>query len=108
MTIEMEMFAEFFHKRYKSTPYAGQGRLKGGIGYQARIMCGSFTTWPLSSKAISEDISGTRNSTICGGYFFGQEKHRGMYAVPEIMAIAPMTDMADYQARQAASIPMTW
>jgi fatty-acyl-CoA synthase len=38
-------------------------------------------------------------------FFLGQEKHRGMYSVPEIMALAPMTDAADYQARQAALDP---
>ncbi len=34
-------------------------------------------------------------------FFMGQEKHRGMYAIPEVMAMAPMTPDADYEARQA-------
>ena len=34
-------------------------------------------------------------------FFMGQEKHRGMYAIPEIMAMAPMTPDTDYEARQA-------
>ena len=34
-------------------------------------------------------------------FFMGQEKHRGMYAIPELMAMAPMTPDADYKARQA-------
>ncbi len=34
-------------------------------------------------------------------FFLGQEKHRGMYAIPEIMAMAPMTQEADYEARRA-------
>lgn len=38
-------------------------------------------------------------------FFLGQEKHRGMYAVPEIMALAPMIDAADYAARQAELSP---
>lgn len=38
-------------------------------------------------------------------FFLGQEKHRGMYSVPEIMALAPMTDEAAYQARQAELTP---
>ena len=38
-------------------------------------------------------------------FFLGQEKHRGMYSVPEIMALSVMTSDADYQARQAALDP---
>ncbi len=34
-------------------------------------------------------------------FFMGQEKHRGLYAIPEVMAMAPMTPEADYAARQA-------
>ena len=34
-------------------------------------------------------------------FFLGPEKHRGMYAIPEVMALAPMTDEASYMARQA-------
>ena len=33
--------------------------------------------------------------------FLGQEKHRGMYSLPEIMALAPLTSDAEYAARQA-------
>jgi fatty-acyl-CoA synthase len=33
-------------------------------------------------------------------FFLGQEKHRGMYAIPEVMALAVMTDEADYHRRQ--------
>ncbi|MBI9074342.1 MAG: AMP-binding protein [Desulfatibacillum sp.] len=32
--------------------------------------------------------------------FLGQEKHRGMYSIPEIMALAAMTTREQYQARQ--------
>jgi fatty-acyl-CoA synthase len=35
-------------------------------------------------------------------FFLGQEKHRGMYALPEVMAMAPMTPAADYDKRQSA------
>ena len=38
-------------------------------------------------------------------FFLGHDKHRGMYAVPELMALAPMTDPADYRARQAELDP---
>ncbi|MDD4463277.1 MAG: AMP-binding protein, partial [Desulfobacterales bacterium] len=33
--------------------------------------------------------------------FLGKEKHRGMYSVPEILALAAMTTEAQYKARQA-------
>jgi len=33
--------------------------------------------------------------------FLGQEKHRGMYSIPEILALAAMTTEAQYKARQA-------
>jgi len=33
--------------------------------------------------------------------FLGQEKHRGMYSLPEVMALAPLTVDAEYAARQA-------
>ncbi|MCA1988012.1 MAG: AMP-binding protein [Desulfarculus sp.] len=33
--------------------------------------------------------------------FLGQEKHRGMYSIPEILSLAAMTSDADYAARQA-------
>ncbi|BBO75171.1 AMP-binding protein [Desulfosarcina widdelii] len=33
--------------------------------------------------------------------FLGQEKHRGMYSMPEILALAPMTTDDQYAARQA-------
>ena len=34
-------------------------------------------------------------------FFLGAEKHRGMYSVPEVLALADMVDDADYLARQA-------
>lgn len=37
--------------------------------------------------------------------FLGAEKHRGMYSVPEILALSVMTDEADYRARQASLDP---
>lgn len=33
--------------------------------------------------------------------FLGQEKHRGMYSIPEVLSLAAMTSDADYAARQA-------
>ncbi len=33
--------------------------------------------------------------------FLGQEKHRGMYSIPEILALSAMTGEGEYQARQA-------
>ncbi len=33
-------------------------------------------------------------------FFLGQEKHRGMYSIPEIMSLAVMVSDEDYQARQ--------
>ncbi len=35
-------------------------------------------------------------------FFLGQEKHRGMYAIPEVMAMGGMTTRADYEKRQAS------
>jgi fatty-acyl-CoA synthase len=32
--------------------------------------------------------------------FLGMEKHRGMYSIPEVLALAAMTDEDDYRARQ--------
>ncbi len=37
--------------------------------------------------------------------FLGPEKHRGMYAMPEIMALGVMVDDADYRARQESLDP---
>jgi fatty-acyl-CoA synthase len=37
--------------------------------------------------------------------FLGLEKHRGMYSIPEVLALSTMTDEADYRARQAALDP---
>ncbi len=34
--------------------------------------------------------------------FLGQEKHRGMYSLPEIMALAPLVSDSAYRSRQAA------
>ncbi|GBC60867.1 AMP-binding protein [Desulfonema ishimotonii] len=38
-------------------------------------------------------------------FFLGQEKHRGMYSVPEIMALSVMVSDNDYSARQAEPDP---
>lgn len=38
-------------------------------------------------------------------FFIGQEKHRGMYSMPELMAMAAMTPPAEYAARQASLSP---
>jgi fatty-acyl-CoA synthase len=38
-------------------------------------------------------------------FFLGPEKHRGMYSIPEVLALAPMTPPEDYAARQAALAP---
>ncbi len=38
-------------------------------------------------------------------FFLGPEKHRGLYALPEIMGMAAMTDDAAYQERQAQLDP---
>ena len=38
-------------------------------------------------------------------FFLGLEKHRGMYSVPEVLAMSAMTDASDYRARQAALDP---
>jgi fatty-acyl-CoA synthase len=37
--------------------------------------------------------------------FLGLEKHRGMYSIPEVLALSAMTDETDYRARQAALDP---
>lgn len=34
-------------------------------------------------------------------FFLGQEKHRGMYSLPEVMALSAMVSDEDYRARQA-------
>lgn len=38
-------------------------------------------------------------------FYLGAEKHRGMYSVPELLAMAEMTDQADYDSRQASLSP---
>ncbi|MFW5635233.1 MAG: AMP-binding protein [Thermodesulfobacteriota bacterium] len=38
-------------------------------------------------------------------FFLGQEKHRGMYTIPEVTAMSVMTDEAGYRARQAELDP---
>jgi fatty-acyl-CoA synthase len=38
-------------------------------------------------------------------FFLGLEKHRGMYSIPEVLAMSAMTSEADYRARQAALDP---
>ena len=37
--------------------------------------------------------------------FLGAEKHRGMFSMPEILALSVMSDEADYKARQAQLSP---
>jgi len=38
-------------------------------------------------------------------FFLGLEKHRGMYSVPEVLAMSAMTDEGDYRARQTCLDP---
>lgn len=38
-------------------------------------------------------------------FFLGPEKHRGMYSIPELLALGHMTSQADFQARQAELSP---
>jgi fatty-acyl-CoA synthase len=38
-------------------------------------------------------------------FFIGQEKHRGLYSMPELLAMAAVTTEADYRARQASLDP---
>jgi len=38
-------------------------------------------------------------------FFVGQEKHRGMYSMPELLAMSALTPPADYAARQASLSP---
>jgi len=38
-------------------------------------------------------------------FFLGLEKHRGMYSVPEVLAMSAMADDGDYRARQASLDP---
>ena len=38
-------------------------------------------------------------------FFLGQEKHRGMYSIPEVTAMASMTSPGDYRARQSELHP---
>jgi fatty-acyl-CoA synthase len=38
-------------------------------------------------------------------FFLGQEKHRGMYSIPELLALSAMVTDEDYQARQASLDP---
>ena len=38
-------------------------------------------------------------------FFLGPEKHRGLYALPEVMAMAAMTDNKTYNQRQASLNP---
>ncbi len=38
-------------------------------------------------------------------FFLGQEKHRGMYSIPELLALSAMVADEDYQARQAGLDP---
>jgi fatty-acyl-CoA synthase len=38
-------------------------------------------------------------------FFLGQEKHRGMYSIPELLALSAMVTDEEYQARQASLDP---
>jgi fatty-acyl-CoA synthase len=38
-------------------------------------------------------------------FFLGLEKHRGMYSIPEVLAMSAMTSDGDYRARQASLDP---
>jgi len=38
-------------------------------------------------------------------FFMGQEKHRGMYSMPELLALSRVTSEEDYRARQATLDP---
>jgi fatty-acyl-CoA synthase len=38
-------------------------------------------------------------------FFIGQEKHRGMYSMPELLAMAAVTGEPEYRARQASLTP---
>jgi fatty-acyl-CoA synthase len=38
-------------------------------------------------------------------FFLGHDKHRGMYSLPELLALAPMTDPSNYQSRQDSLDP---
>jgi fatty-acyl-CoA synthase len=38
-------------------------------------------------------------------FFMGQEKHRGMYSMPELLALSRVTSEDDYRARQASLDP---
>lgn len=38
-------------------------------------------------------------------FFLGHEKHRGMYSLPEVLALSSMTSIEDYRARQAQLDP---
>jgi len=38
-------------------------------------------------------------------FFLGQEKHRGMYSMPELLALSRVTTEEDYRARQASLAP---
>jgi fatty-acyl-CoA synthase len=38
-------------------------------------------------------------------FFLGHEKHRGMYSIPELLALSAMVTDEDYQARQASLDP---
>lgn len=38
-------------------------------------------------------------------FFLGQEKHRGMYSMPELLALSRLTSEEDYRARQATLTP---
>ncbi|MBW1647954.1 MAG: AMP-binding protein [Deltaproteobacteria bacterium] len=46
-------------------------------------------------------LSSARFPRLKRVFFLGQEKHRGMYTIPEVMALAPMTDTESYRRRQA-------
>ncbi|KJS31206.1 MAG: AMP-binding protein [Desulfatitalea sp. BRH_c12] len=50
-------------------------------------------------------LQSTRFPHLKRVFFLGMEKHRGLYTLPEVMAMAVMTPQADYEQRQAALDP---
>ncbi|MDO9566426.1 MAG: AMP-binding protein [Candidatus Desulfaltia sp.] len=46
-------------------------------------------------------LNSSRYSHLKRVFFLGHEKHRGMYSIPEVKAMAAMTSEEAYQARQA-------
>jgi fatty-acyl-CoA synthase len=51
------------------------------------------------------DLCSNRFPRLKRVFFLGMEKHRGLYALPEVMAMAAMTPAAAYEERQASLDP---